>query len=121
MIEEIAKLSTLWKVCMFIGMNVIVGVIVGLLVHFLITCKECKPVDCKPVDCKQVYPPVKKGYCHTDSNDWYILKTEDTPGWADGDTCWIDEIKTKGVREGCKGGEKLEKCESYIDSENNII
>lgn len=65
---------------------------------------------------------VKKGWCHSDTNNpsWYILKTSDTPGWIKGQECWAtDGTKTLWGQKPCYGG-PVDKCKSYIGP-NNVV
>ena len=72
-------------------------------------------------------PPDKKGYCILDRDDFYILKTDNTPGWKSGDKCWTtdgnitayDDI-TDMNKKLCYGGRPIDTCKAFIGPDGNV-
>lgn len=59
--------------------------------------------------------PPKVGFCHVDSNNYFILKTADLPGWDSTGLCYAtDGTVTDFNSKPCKGGGSKEICEALI-------
>jgi hypothetical protein len=64
------------------------------------------------------------GYCISDPNNksFFILKTENTPGWGSGQNCWTTDgtVTGYGSKKPCAGG-SLDECKRRIDGNGNVF
>ena len=69
------------------------------------------------------YPYPGPGYCIPDPNNpsFFILKTENTPGWGPGQNCWLTDGTVTGYGEKPCAGGSSDECKRRIDGNGNVF
>ena len=66
----------------------------------------------------------RSGYCISDPNNpsFFILRTENTPGWGSGQNCWSTDgtVTGYGGQKPCSGG-SIDECKRHIDGNGNVF